>query len=151
MAVSAEDRKRNHPRYSSELELKPDRPGVNHYLPGGRGFPIGISILRPPILGRYGRYVLKGAFFGRSGFSFHDSLKVSICTCSRLAMSSDKRIFGGRTMDIVVAAVFMAIFFYVLYGVIRAATHDGIIAARQSWKADATQDGQEVTHDEPAS
>ncbi|MBP1137875.1 hypothetical protein JOE31_004107 [Arthrobacter sp. PvP023] len=49
------------------------------------------------------------------------------------------------------AAVFMAIFFYVLYGVIRAATRDGIIAARQSWKADATQDFQEVTHDEPAS
>jgi hypothetical protein len=34
-------------------------------------------------------------------------------------------------MDIVLAAVFAAIFFYILYGVIRAATRDGIIAAKQ--------------------
>lgn len=34
-------------------------------------------------------------------------------------------------MDIVVPAVFAAIFFYILYGVIRAATRDGIIAARR--------------------
>lgn len=54
-------------------------------------------------------------------------------------------------MDIVLAAVFAAIFFYVLYGVIRAATRDGIIAARQSWNADSTRNGQEVRHDEPAS
>jgi hypothetical protein len=40
-------------------------------------------------------------------------------------------------MDIDVAAVFAAIFFYVLYGVIRAATRDGIIAARKAEKADA--------------
>ena len=33
-------------------------------------------------------------------------------------------------MDIVLVAVFTAIFFYILYGVIRAATRDGIIAAR---------------------
>jgi len=64
---------------------------------------------------------------------------------------SDQRIFGGRTMDIVLTAVLAAIFFYVLYGVIRAATRDGIIAARQSRKTDATQNGQEMTHDEPAS
>ncbi len=42
-------------------------------------------------------------------------------------------------MDIVLAAVFAAIFFYVLYGVIRAATRDGIIAARQqAQKTEAT-------------
>ena len=54
-------------------------------------------------------------------------------------------------MDIVLAAVFAAIFFYVLYGVIRAATRDGIIAARQSRKADATGNSQAVMHDESAS
>jgi hypothetical protein len=54
-------------------------------------------------------------------------------------------------MDLVVAVVFGAIFFYVLYGVIRAATRDGIIAARQSWKGDIPQNGHEVTRDEPAS
>ena len=54
-------------------------------------------------------------------------------------------------MDIVLTAVFAAIFFYVLYGVIRAATRDGIIAARQAEKADATQSGQRMRHDEPAS
>jgi hypothetical protein len=43
-------------------------------------------------------------------------------------------------MDIVLAAVLAAIFFYILYGVIRAATRDGIIAARrQSEKADAAR------------
>jgi hypothetical protein len=35
-------------------------------------------------------------------------------------------------MDIVLLAVFGVIFFYVLYGVIRAATRDGIIAAKQA-------------------
>lgn len=42
-------------------------------------------------------------------------------------------------MDIVLPAVSAAIFFYVLYGVIRAATRDGIIAARKAEKADATR------------
>ncbi|MET3176118.1 UNVERIFIED_ORG: hypothetical protein ABIB52_003992 [Arthrobacter sp. UYCu721] len=43
-------------------------------------------------------------------------------------------------MDIVLSAALAAIFFYILYGVIRAATRDGIIAARrQSEKADATR------------
>ncbi|WP_248763782.1 hypothetical protein [Pseudarthrobacter sp. SSS035] len=42
-------------------------------------------------------------------------------------------------MDIVLSAVFAAIFFYVLYGVIRAATRDGNIAARKAEKADATR------------
>lgn len=42
-------------------------------------------------------------------------------------------------MDIALAAVFAAIFFYVLYGVIRAATRDGIIAARKAEEADATR------------
>lgn len=54
-------------------------------------------------------------------------------------------------MDIVLTAVFAAIFFYVLYGVIRAATRDGIIAARQTEKADATRSRQGMKHDEPAS
>lgn len=45
-------------------------------------------------------------------------------------------------MDIVVPAVFAAIFFYILYGVIRAATRDGIIAARRhAEKNDAAHDG----------
>jgi hypothetical protein len=35
-------------------------------------------------------------------------------------------------MEIVLPIVFAAIFFYVLYGVIRAATRDGIIAAKQA-------------------
>jgi hypothetical protein len=35
-------------------------------------------------------------------------------------------------MDIVLLIVFTAIFFYVLYGVIRAATRDGILAAKQA-------------------
>ena len=63
----------------------------------------------------------------------------------------DNWIFGGRTMDIVLPVVFAAIFFYVLYGVIRAATRDGIIAARQSWKAGSTQNGHAVGRDEPTS
>ncbi|MEO8282888.1 MAG: hypothetical protein ABI568_05705 [Pseudarthrobacter sp.] len=42
-------------------------------------------------------------------------------------------------MDIVLTAVFAAIFFYILYGVVRAATRDGIIAARQhAEKAETT-------------
>ncbi|WP_307608200.1 hypothetical protein [Pseudarthrobacter sp. W1I19] len=48
-------------------------------------------------------------------------------------------------MNIVLVVVFAAIFFYVLYGVIRAATRDGIIAARQSLNVDATQNGREGT------
>ncbi|WP_461186768.1 hypothetical protein [Arthrobacter sp. Z4-13] len=48
-------------------------------------------------------------------------------------------------MNIVLVVVFAAIFFYVLYGVIRAATRDGIIAARQSLRADAGQTGREDT------
>ncbi|WP_167349829.1 hypothetical protein [Pseudarthrobacter sulfonivorans] len=42
-------------------------------------------------------------------------------------------------MEIVLPAVFAASFFYVLYGVIRAARRDGIIAARKVEKADATR------------
>jgi hypothetical protein len=44
-------------------------------------------------------------------------------------------------MDLVLPVVFAAIFFYVLYGVIRAATRDGIIAARETEKVRATHDG----------
>ncbi len=40
-------------------------------------------------------------------------------------------LLGEQRMDIVLTAVFGAIFFYVLYGVIRAGTRDGIIAARK--------------------
>lgn len=54
-------------------------------------------------------------------------------------------------MGMVLTAVFAAIFFYVLYGVIRAATRDGIIAARQAEKADAARSGQGMKHDEPVS
>jgi hypothetical protein len=54
-------------------------------------------------------------------------------------------------MDIVLAVVFAAIFFYVLYGVIRAATRDGILAARQSLAPDVTPDGPAAKHDGPAS
>jgi hypothetical protein len=43
-------------------------------------------------------------------------------------------------MEVVLPVVFAAIFFYVLYGVIRAATRDGIIAARQAEKAATTND-----------
>lgn len=43
-------------------------------------------------------------------------------------------------MDIVLPVVFAAIFFYVLYGVIRAATRDGIIAAKQAEKAGSAHD-----------
>lgn len=35
-------------------------------------------------------------------------------------------------MEIILLVVFPAIFFYVLYGVIRAATRDGIIAAKKA-------------------
>ena len=43
-------------------------------------------------------------------------------------------------MDFVLPVIFAAIFFYVLYGVIRAATRDGIIAARQAEKSGAAHD-----------
>jgi hypothetical protein len=43
-------------------------------------------------------------------------------------------------MDIVLTVVFAAIFFYVLYGVIRAATRDGIIAARQAERGRAANE-----------
>jgi hypothetical protein len=42
-------------------------------------------------------------------------------------------------LDIVLVAVFAAIFFYVLYGVIRAATRDGILAARKAQRAEASE------------
>ena len=45
-------------------------------------------------------------------------------------------------MEVVLPVVFVAIFFYVLYGVIRAATRDGIIAARQTEKAGTSNDGE---------
>lgn len=48
-------------------------------------------------------------------------------------------------MNIVLVVVFASIFFYVLYGVIRAVTRDGIIAARQILEADATRNGGEGT------
>jgi hypothetical protein len=35
-------------------------------------------------------------------------------------------------MEIILLVVFPAIFFYILYGVIRAATRDGILAAKQA-------------------
>jgi hypothetical protein len=57
----------------------------------------------------------------------------------------DKPTFGGRVVNIVLVVVFAAIFFYVLYGVIRAATRDGIIAARQRLKEDARPNGGEGT------
>lgn len=57
----------------------------------------------------------------------------------------DKPTFGGRVVNIVLVVVFATIFFYVLYGVIRAATRDGIIAARQILEADATRNGGEGT------
>jgi hypothetical protein len=43
-------------------------------------------------------------------------------------------------MEIVVLVVFPVIFFYALYGVIRAATRDGIIAAKQAERDNATAD-----------
>lgn len=48
-------------------------------------------------------------------------------------------------MNIVLVVVFAAFFFCVLYGVVRAATRDGIIAARQILEADATRNGGEGT------
>jgi len=47
-------------------------------------------------------------------------------------------------MAIILALVFAAIFFYVLYGVIRAGTRDGIIAARESENANANRAGGSV-------
>ncbi|WP_171046566.1 hypothetical protein [Pseudarthrobacter sp. NamE5] len=44
----------------------------------------------------------------------------------------------GEILDIVLMVVFGAIFFYILYGVIRAATRDGIIAAKQAERDGAT-------------
>lgn len=43
-------------------------------------------------------------------------------------------------MEIVLLVVFPAIFFYVLYGVIRAATRDGIIAAKNAERDNAAAD-----------
>lgn len=42
-------------------------------------------------------------------------------------------------MEIVVTIVCAAIFFYVLYGVIRAGTRDGIIAARKAEQAETSR------------
>lgn len=44
-------------------------------------------------------------------------------------------------MGIVLTVVSAAIFFYVLYGVIRAGTRDGIIAAREAENANANSAG----------
>lgn len=49
-------------------------------------------------------------------------------------------------MEIVLAVVFAAIFFYVLYGVIRAGTRDGIIAARKAEQVDASRVGDSRDH-----
>ena len=43
-------------------------------------------------------------------------------------------------MEIVLLVVFPAVFFYVLYGVIRAATRDGIIAAKKAERDSAAAD-----------
>ncbi len=51
-------------------------------------------------------------------------------------------------MDIVLGAGFAAIFLYVLYGVIRAATRDGILAARKVEIAARTRNAAGVTHHE---
>lgn len=40
-------------------------------------------------------------------------------------------------MDFVLPVVFAAIFFYVLYCVVKAATRDGILAARKALRAEA--------------
>jgi hypothetical protein len=45
-------------------------------------------------------------------------------------------------MNIVLALEFAAIFFYILYGVIRAATRDGILAAQQQLAPDVAEDDQ---------
>ena len=47
-------------------------------------------------------------------------------------------------MDFVLTVVFAAIFFYILYGVIRAGTRDGIIAARKAEQARTSSDGESV-------
>lgn len=47
-------------------------------------------------------------------------------------------------MNFVLTVVFAAIFFYILYGVIRAGTRDGIIAARKVEQARASRDGESV-------
>ena len=47
-------------------------------------------------------------------------------------------------MGIVLTIVFAAIFFYVLYGVIKAGTRDGIIAAREAENANANKLGGSV-------
>jgi TRAP-type C4-dicarboxylate transport system permease small subunit len=54
------------------------------------------------------------------------------------------QIFGEKIMDIVLPVVFAAIFFYVLYAVIRAATRDGIIAAKQAERDRATSDAESL-------
>lgn len=50
-------------------------------------------------------------------------------------------------MDILLPIVFASIFFYILYGVIRAGTRDGIIAARKAEKAEAKSTGDFLNHD----
>ncbi|MGG5172513.1 hypothetical protein ACQR35_10100 [Pseudarthrobacter sp. J1738] len=52
--------------------------------------------------------------------------------------------------DVVLSVIFAAIFFYILYGVIRAATRDGIIAARKAAAADSRNE-RRADHDQPAS
>jgi hypothetical protein len=61
-------------------------------------------------------------------------------TRSRLARYSLGNCSWGRIMEIVLLIVFPVIFFYVLYGVIRAATRDGIIAVKQAERHSATAD-----------
>ena len=53
---------------------------------------------------------------------------------------SDSNFPGEKQMGIVLAVVFAAIFFYVLYWVNRAGTRDGIIAAREAENANRTGD-----------
>jgi hypothetical protein len=49
-------------------------------------------------------------------------------------------------MNIILTVVFAAIFFYVLYGVIRAATRDGIIAARQAERGHTAYEADSLEH-----
>lgn len=58
----------------------------------------------------------------------------------------DNNFLGGKLMDILLPVVFTSIFFYILYGVIRAGTRDGIIAARKAEKTEANSTGDFLSH-----
>lgn len=58
----------------------------------------------------------------------------------------DNNFLGGKLMDILLPVVFTSIFFYILYGVIRAGTRDGIIAARKAEKTEAKSTGDFLSH-----